>query len=164
MKVHIIYIYIYGHKWEKNNVWFLTCPCLVLWKVFAWAFIVLQFLLDTMPYGFLAKSCLMLQGSDFFWSTHFSGVGTVEQAARCLEVAGQQVFPRAFHLKFRVACDSDPGCRAALGSTLGGNSCILHDILARCRRQQCLSYVRRACQDLRRPAPHEVNPSLAPPT
>lgn len=56
----------------------------------------------------------------------------MEQAAQCLVAAGRKVFPKAFQLTFRWACESQPGCRQALDHALGGGACILHDILARC--------------------------------
>ncbi len=92
----------------------------------------LEHLLDTIPFGVLRNSFLLDQALPAFWSTHFSGVGTVEQAAQCLVAAGRKVFPKAFQLTFRWACESQPGCRQALDHALGGGACILHDILARC--------------------------------
>ena len=78
-----------SHRWHVSGL--VACPIGgMLWLakspvttrvVYEWAFIVLLALGGAMSWNLWQQSLLFQSGS---WSTHFSGVGAVEQAFQCL--------------------------------------------------------------------------------
>jgi hypothetical protein len=98
-------------------------------QVFRWAFIVLEALKSLMPLSVLKGRLLF---SPQALSTHFSGVGTAEQAMRLLQVASLEVFGAALPHVVISVCEPSAGCQGVLKQVVSPDACILHNILSRC--------------------------------
>ena len=106
-----------------------TCPHCPSHEVFSWAAAVLLMLTRFMTWSALENSLLLAAP---IASTHFSGLGTVERAYQCLQVASRKVLKKPLAILFLAACEKDRQCRTVLKEALPPVSCILTDIMARC--------------------------------
>ena len=106
------------------------CPHCPSHEVFSWAAAVLLMLTRFMTWSALENSLLLAAP---IASTHFRGLGTVEQAYQCLQAASRRkVLKKPLAILFLAACEKDRQCRTVLKEALPPVSCILTDIMARC--------------------------------
>lgn len=96
---------------------------------FGWAYVCLHTLVVHLGSENLRNSLLADRVS---YSTHFSGVGTVELSVRFLQAAWSTVLGTPFQLKSIAACEKKPSNRALLlALSAGEEGCVFEDILAR---------------------------------
>lgn len=97
--------------------------------MFRWAFIVLDDLLALFTLKTLQRRLLF---SPLDLSTHFSGIGTAELAAHCLDIASQQLLGHSLGFAFVSSCESAPVSQRVLKQRVHADTCIITDVLARC--------------------------------
>ncbi len=97
---------------------------------FHWAFVVMKALESSLTAETIRTSLLFSAPT---LTTHFSGVGTVEQAARFLKSASSIVMGMPVDLQFISACECRAANQAALKSVISARSCLFSDILAMSR-------------------------------
>jgi hypothetical protein len=105
-------------------------PTETLSRSFRWAFVCVRALCEHMGPSSLKKT-LLSQPVPF--TTHFSGVGTVELAVHFLRAASREILGMPLQLEWVAACEKKPSNRACLLASSSGESqgCIFGDILAR---------------------------------
>ncbi len=93
-------------------------------REFQWAFVVMSTLQALVP---RIRQSFLFAAPTF--ATHFSGIGTAEQATRFLASAFAKCFDKELGIHFLSACESQRACQNILQSSLGGATCVFSNLL-----------------------------------